>query len=300
VGGFFAYDRIQNQLDAAKPVVVPDVRGIKELNAVQQVRAKGLEPDVHRQPDAETPLGIVFEQDPGPGNKVDRGNIVTIRVSTGKPKTRVPNVVGRSQAEALQALSDAHLRWNVVSVFSEKESGVVTAQAPKGGQRLVEGSFVRINVSRGSRPVQVPSVIGQPYASAESALRGIGLVVARQEIDSNDPAGNVVSQSPAPGNTAAKGSTVTLQVSKGPQSTALPDVTNQDADSARAALEELKFKVKVVRQDTTDPLEDNVVISQSPDAGTEADPGSTVTLTVGRFVEGPPPPTTPTDTKTTP
>ena len=37
VGGFFAYDRIQNQLDAAKPVVVPHVRGIRELNAVEQV-----------------------------------------------------------------------------------------------------------------------------------------------------------------------------------------------------------------------------------------------------------------------
>ena len=300
VGGFFAYDRIQNQLDAAKPVVVPDVRGLKELQAVQQIRAKGLEPDVHRGPDAETPVGLVAQQDPGPGNKVDRGNIVTLDVSTGKRKTPVPNVVGRSQAEALQALSDASLRWNVVSVFSEKDSGTVTAQAPKGGQRLVEGSVVRINVSKGSKPVQVPSVIGQPYASAESALRGIGLVVARQEVDSADPVDTVVSQSPAPGNTASKGSTVTLQVSKGPQTTALPDVTNQDADSARAALVELKFKVKIVREDTTDPLQDNVVISQTPDAGTEADPGSTVTLTVGRFVEGPPPPTTaPTDTTTT-
>jgi serine/threonine-protein kinase len=296
VGGYFAYDRIQDQLNAAKPVVVPDVRGIKELNAVQQVDGKGLDPEVQRKPDADTPVGLVSSQDPLPGRKVDKGEIVVIVVSTGKPKTRVPNVVGRSQAEALQALSDAHLRWNVVSVFSDRESGTVTGQAPRGGQRLVEGSVVRINVSKGSKPVQVPSVIGQPYESAESSLQGVGFVVARQEVDSNDPAGNVISQSSAPGNTASKGSTVTLQVSKGPQTTALPDVTNQDVDSARAALEALGLKVKVQRQDTDDPLLDNVVISQSPEAGTEAEPKSTVTLTVGRFVEAPPPTTDTTPT----
>jgi eukaryotic-like serine/threonine-protein kinase len=289
VGGFFVYDRIQDQLNAAKPVVVPDVRGIKESNAVQQVSDKGLEPQVQRQPDNETPLGLVSNQDPMPGRKVDKGEIVVIVVSTGKAKTKVPNLVGRSQSEALQALSDAHLRWNVVAVFSDKEVGIVTGQDPQAGERVVEGAVVRINVSKGSKPVQVPNVVGQPYASAESTLQGVGFVVARQEVDSEAPAGNVISQSPAPGNTASKGTTVTLQVSKGPQTTALPDVTNQDVDSATAALEGEGFKVKVVREDTDDPLQDNVVISQSPDAGEEAKPGSTVTLTVGHFVEPPPP-----------
>jgi len=299
VGGFFAYDRIQDQLNAAKPVVVPDVRGIKESNAVQQVSAKGLEPEVQRKPDNETPVGLVSSQDPLPGRKVDKGEIVVIVVSTGKAKTKVPNIVGRSQAEALQALSDAHLRWNVVDVFSDREVGIVTGQDPKAGERVVEGAVVRINVSKGSKPVQVPNVVGQPYASAESTLQGVGFVVARQEVDSEAPAGDVISQSPAPGNTASKGSTVTLQVSKGPQTTALPDVTNQDVDSATAALEQLNFKVKVVREDTNDPLQDNVVISQAPPPGTEAKPGSTVTLTVGRFVEAPPADTTTTGTTAT-
>ena len=302
LGGIFVYERIQDQLAAAQPVVVPDVRGIKESNAVQQVSEKGLDPEVQRKPDNETPVGLVSSQDPLPGRKVDKGEIVVIVVSTGKVKTKVPNVVGRSQAEALQALSDAHLRWNVVDVFSDKESGIVTGQDPKAGQHVVEGAVVRINVSKGSKPVQVPNVVGQPYQSAESTLQGVGFVVARQEVDSEAPTGNVISQSPAPGNTAAKGSTVTLQVSKGPQTTALPDVTNQDVDSATAALEAAGFKVKVVRQDTDDPLQDNVVISQAPEAGTEAKPNSTVTLTVGRFVEATPPPTdtTSTDTTTTP
>ena len=300
VGGIFAYDRIQDQLNAAKPVVVPDVRGIPETNAVQQLLAKGLEPDVQRLPDAETALGLVAEQDPLPGRKRDKGDIVTIKVSTGPPRTRVPNVVGQGVAQALQELSDANLRAHVVEINSDKPEGTVTGQAPKPGERLVEGARVRINVSKGPAPVQVPSVIGQPYESAQSQLQGIGFVVAREEVESTDPAGQVVNQSPAPGNTARKGSTVTLQVSKGPQTLPLPDVTNQDADSASAQLEQAGYKVKVVDEPTDDPLLDNVVISQTPDAGAELEPGKTVTLTVGRFQEAPPPADTTGTTTTTP
>jgi serine/threonine-protein kinase len=288
VGGFFAWDRIQDQLDAARPVVVQDFVGIRELNAVQQIRSSGLEPEVRRVPDAETEKGFVFEQDPNPGNRIDRGNIVTILVSAGKPLTRVPTVVGETEAEALQAMSDADLRWNVVEINSDRAEGTVTATAPKAGERVVEGTRVRINVSIGPRPVSIPNVVGQPVQSAESQLQGVGFAVATRGVDSDRPEGEVVSQSPSAGQTARKGSTVTLEVSRGPQTTPLPDVTNQDVDNATAILEDAGFAVDVVRVDTDDPLEDNVVIGQEPPAGEEIEPGSAVTLTVGRFVEVPP------------
>jgi beta-lactam-binding protein with PASTA domain len=108
-------------------------------------------------------------------------------------------------------------------------------------------------------------------------------------VDDEQPKGTVISQSPAGGETARKGSTITLRVSKGPATTPLPDVTNQDADTATATLEDAGFKVRVQRQDTDDPLLDNVVIDQTPAAGEEVKPGATITLTVGRFVESTPP-----------
>jgi beta-lactam-binding protein with PASTA domain len=64
------------------------------------------------------------------------------------------------------------------------------------------------------------------------------------------------------------------------------------------------FKVTVVRQDTDDESLDGLVMSQDPAGSAQADPKSTVTITVGTYV--PPPdvttpttPTTPTDTTTT-
>ncbi len=290
VGGFFAYDRIQDQLNEARPVVVPDVRGLEEVRAVEQINSEGLEPEVRRVPDSEVEEGFVIRQDPGAGNRVDRGNIVVIDVSSGKPRTRVPRVVGQTVAEALQALSDASLRANVVNVFSDRPSGIVTGQSPGAGELLVEGSRVRINVSQGSRPITVPSVLGQPVESAESQLRGVGFAVVQSPVEDDQPAGTVIGQSPAGGETARKGSTITLRVSEGPQTAEIPDVRNQDADTASATLEEAGFQVRIQREDTDDPLLDNVVIEQAPAAGEEAEAGTTITLTVGRFVETTPPP----------
>ena len=65
----------------------------------------------------------------------------------------------------------------------------------------------------------------------------------------------------------------------------MPDVTNQDADSARAALEDLEFKVEDRQRGHGRPAAGQRRDLAESRAGTEAEPGSTVTLTVGRFVE---------------
>ena len=302
VGGVFAYQQLQDQLSASEPVTVPDVEGIIESLAVNQIEAEGLQANVRREPRSDTPIGIVAEQDPEPPNRIEKGNFVTIVVSTGKPKTRVPGVVGRSRDDAVVALRDADLTPRVVEINSERPTNTVTAQSPRAGTTLVEGSIVRINVSIGPKPIAVPSVVGVAYESAASQLQGIGFGVARTDVESNEPAGIVVGQNPNAGASAGKGSTITLQVSEGPTTSAIPDVTSQQADQARSQLEGSGFRVRVMPQDTEDPLSDGNVISQDPPGGQEAKPGTTVTIFVGRLVEPPPPTTdtTPTQTDTGP
>ena len=148
---------------------------------------------------------------------------------------------------------------------------------------------MRINVSIGPKPIAVPSVIGVAYESAASQLQGIGFGVARTNVESDEPAGIVVGQDPNAGASRAKGSTITLQVSEGPTTSAIPDVTSQQEDQARSQLEGSGFRVRVVPQDTEDPLSDGNVISQDPPGGQEAKPGTTVTIFVGRLLEPPPP-----------
>jgi serine/threonine-protein kinase len=143
---------------------------------------------------------------------------------------------------------------------------------------------VRINVSKGPAQVGVPPVVGLPYEEANSRLQGAGFAVSRRDVDSNEPAGTVVRQDPDANEFATKGSTVTVFVSKGPKTTAVPDVTSQDRETAEATLRASGFKVKVVEQDTADETQDNIVLDQKPAGNEQAKPGATVTITVGRFV----------------
>ena len=296
IGGWLLYDNIRDQIDANEPVAVNIYTGILEQKAVALIDADGFEHNVRRLPNADVQPGYVYQQDPEPGTKQPRGSIVTILVSSGKPKVTVPSLVGKSRDAAVAELTRLQLEPNVVQVSSSQQANQVTAQNPKPGVVVVAGSSVRINVSSGPKPVAVPSVIGQSYDSAAAQLQSAGFTVGRVDVDSDQPAGQVVDQSPPGNSTASNGSSVTLSVSKGPTTVTVPDVSLQTVAGARATLRAAGFKVSVVRQDTDDESLDGLVMSQDPGGNTQADPKSVVTLTVGQFV---PPPDVTTETTST-
>jgi beta-lactam-binding protein with PASTA domain/predicted Ser/Thr protein kinase len=289
VGGWFAYQALQDQLSAAKPVAVPDVKGLEEQLAVNNIREAGLKELVQREANSDgVKEGIVAEQDPQPGDRTEKGNFVTIVVSTGPPKTRVPDVVGQSRDQAVSDLVNAGLKANVVQVNSLEPVNTVLATAPQAGTELVEGSTVRVNVSKGPKPIAVPNVIGSAFESAQSTLQGAGFAVAREDVEDPAAAGTVVGQSPAAGTQQSKGSVITLQVSSGPKTSQVPDVTSQTEADARAQLQESGFEVQVVEEIVDDESLDGRVLSQDPEGGNDADQGTTVVIVVGRFE---PPPT---------
>ena len=300
VGGYFLYQNVREQIDESKPVAVDDYEGNTEPQAVQRITADGFKAKVQRRPSATVPVKIVFDQQPDPGTRLAKGSIVTIVVSTGKPTVVVPNVRGDTQQDAIETLVSRGLDPNVVPINSPEAEGTVTAQDPAPGLTVVAGTTVRINVSRGPKPVGVPSVIGLFYDQAAAQLQAAGFAVRRApDVDSDQPQNIVVDQSP-PGNaTAPNGSTVTLTVSKGPLTEAVPDVTGSDAPTARTTLQAAGFKVSTTRQDTEDPSLEGVVISQDPAGGFQAKPGAVVTLFVGNYVAPPTTETTPTDTTPT-
>jgi len=284
VGGWFAWQELESRLNAAKPVAVPDVVGSVERLAVTQIREAGLKELVERRSnDDGVQQGIVFEQDPQPGDRTERGNFVTIVVSTGPSKVRVPDVVGERRDQAVSELTQAGLEPNVIAINSLQPVDTVLATAPKAGTEVIVGTAVRVNVSKGPKPIAVPNVIGTPFESAESALQGAGFAVAREDVDAEDPEGVVVGQNPAAGTQQGKGSVITLQVSRGPQTSQVPDVTSLSEEDATAQLTQSGFEVQAVEEivDTEDL--DGRVLSQDPEGGTEADQGTTVVIVVGGF-----------------
>jgi len=173
---------------------------------------------------------------------------------------------------------------SVFHVYSSQSPDTVTGQNPPPNSRAFWNTKVRINVSQGVRQIEIPNVVGQPYASARSALLGAGLNATQTLVDSNQPANTVVAQSPAAGTRVGSGTTVTLSVSRGSTATTpVPDVSNQDEPTAKAILTGSGFKVKVVKQAVTDPGEQGIVVNQQPGGGTSAPAGATVTIFVGDY-----------------
>jgi serine/threonine-protein kinase len=278
---WFAYTKIQDQLNSSKTVPVPNVVPLEESLAVQKIHNANLVPQVIRVNSDSTKQGLVIDQTPDPGTHVAKNTTVTIHVSKGPPQVPVPDVVGKSQADAVSALTAAGLKANVHSVHSSKPPDTVTAQDPQAGTKVLKGSRVRINISSGPQPVSVPYVVGLSFDQASAQLQSAGFAVARKNVDSNQPKDTVVAEQPT--GTAAPGATITLSVSRGPKQSTVPDVTNQDQQSATSTLQAAGFKVNVVKQDVQDPGLDGIVLSQSPTGGTKAPQGSTVTITVGQL-----------------
>ncbi|HEU0304163.1 MAG TPA: Stk1 family PASTA domain-containing Ser/Thr kinase [Gaiellaceae bacterium] len=302
VASYYVYERIADQIGGADLVSVPFVEGKLQSLAVKEIRGAGLVPQVRRRPNEAIPVGKVFDQEPGGGERVEKDSRVIIVVSSGKAKTTVPEVVGMSRDEAVATLTGAGLKVSVAEVYSEQDPGTVTAQNPGPGTRLAIGETVNINVSRGVKQVSVPGVVGESLDAAIAAIEDAGFVAGSPVFENSDrPENEVIAQDPAGGTLQRPGTTIVLTVSKGPAQVEVPDVEGLDLATARATLRGAGFKVSVVRADTDLIEEDGIVLSQSPAGGIEADPKSTVTLTVGRFVEPPPTetePTFPTDTTT--
>jgi beta-lactam-binding protein with PASTA domain/predicted Ser/Thr protein kinase len=285
IGGYLAFSKIQDELAAARPVSVPPVEGMFVSLARERIVDAGLRPRVIRRPNREIAVGRVFDQAPDAGEKLDRGNTVTIFVSTGRPRVAVPDVVGLQVEDARALIEERGLDVREVAVYSTKPVGEVTGQRPRAETRLVEGSDVRINVSQGPRPVEVPDVVGLSFQDAAAELIDAGFTVVRLDVDSNEPEGTVIDQEPAGTDPQPPGTRVTLTVSRGPTTTAVPDVAGLEREDALATLRNAGFRPLVQQQDTAFEDEDGIVLAQDPLGGTQAPRGTTVLITVGRLLE---------------
>jgi hypothetical protein len=128
-----------------------------------------------------------------------------------------------------------------------------------------------------STQIELPEVVGSAYADAETTLKDAGLTVERQDVASSEVPETVVAQDPVAGATVEPNSTVTLSVSQA--QVELPNVVQQDVETAKTTLEDLGLIVEVSPQEVVDPSQDGVVLQQSLVG--EAQAGATITLTVG-------------------
>ena len=221
-----------------------------------------------------------------PSDTARRGDVVTLVLSAGPRQVEIPGVVGESRQAAVQMIQQADLESEVRRVFHEQvPQGQVVSASPSPGTTVDEASTVELVISKGRRPIDVPSVVGLPRDQAEAALDDVGLRAEVADTTYHDevPAGAVVSQDPGPdGGPLHTGDTVELVISDGPEPFELPDVRGEKEDKAVEMLEKLGLEVQVTYQQTFFGFGRGLVGDQSPEPGTMMVPGETVRLVVGR------------------
>jgi serine/threonine-protein kinase len=257
---------------------VPSVIGSSQKHATSVLKDAGFEVKTHKVSSDEK-KGLVVAQDPRAGDRVDEGSVIDLAVSGGPPEELVPSVVGLPEDQARQELNSRGFKVTIDETPSTKiKKGLAVKTSPAESTSAPKGARVRLFISSGPPPVTVPSVIGQDKNDARKQLEEAGFSVSVSRTFSDAPKNEVVTQSPAAGTEVDKGSQVTITVSKGQEQVAIPDVVGMDVKSARAALRGAGFKVTTVKEPT--PGGQNTVTSQTPDAGSKADKGSEVTITV--------------------
>jgi eukaryotic-like serine/threonine-protein kinase len=264
---------------------VPNVVDKRAENATQILQREGFEVNIVPLQSDTVEEDRVAGQDPAPGEDAEVGSEVTINVSTGPGEALIPLVQGLPVDEATDQMRDAGFRTERSNEYSDtvKKNRVIET-SPAEGESVRKGSTVTLVVSRGKEKTAIPDVVGQPQDQAEAALGDAGFQVGTQEQEDADAEpGTVLAQDPPAGTQAAAGTRVTLTLATAPAQVEVPDVVEEERDAARQALEDAGFTVRVVDEPVDTPDEDGFVTGQDPGAGEMAEPGSRVTITVGRF-----------------
>ncbi len=273
---------------------VPDVTGKQLEFAISQLERKGFDVGEEKFVERQAAKNTVLEQDPLPGSAEEDCSFITLfcskptvdlTVSAGPGSGQVPSTAGLAAAVATEKLEDASFEVSVQRVNSSSvEEGLVIFSEPRGGDSATHGSTVTIFVSRGPKLTKVPVLVGTQRRVAVQQIRGRGLTPSVSEEEGSSPAGEVISQSPSAGTEVEPGSTVSIVVSSGKEEEVAkaPNVIGKERREAVEAIRAAGLTPSVEEEETEVQGQIGRVIDQFPPPGRELEPGTTVTITVGR------------------
>ena len=253
-GGYFLFSALQKDSYA-----IPDLIGVDQGEATNLVTEFKWEIVVVEEANEELPVGAVIRTDPETGKKLETGKALTFVVSTGPPPVPLPELNGLDAATALATLTDGGLVLGVETPeYSEDvPAGVIIrwtiSSQPTlvAGQEVIKGTAVDTFVSQGPAPRVVPDLTGMSIDSATTALTDLQLTINRGDDQfSIVAAGGVATQSPAAGESLARGTAVTVAISKGPDLVAVPQLGTLKFDKVGPALEAAGFVLGTVSGNT--------------------------------------------------
>jgi len=268
-------------------VDVPRVTGLQLADARERLDKAGFDTVEVERERSFAEVDRVLRQDPDAGEASAQEDTVTLFVSDGPGKVRVPSVRNTPQERAIKDLDKVGLKVTADPMPSDTvKKGFAIGTSPRAGAEVDRGARIRLFVSSGPERITVPDVVGVTRETAESRITGLGLEVT-VETEETDEAqdGEVLRQTPEGGTQADRGDEVTIVVAQEPEQVSVPNVEGLSQADAVAALRDAGLQPSVRERATEDEAEDGTVLEQRPAAGTDVDAGDSVILIVGVFEE---------------
>ena len=203
-----------------KEIIVPDVSGMSEDEAQEKLTDAGFKPISEFQYDDNVAEGNVISTTPAANSKAAKDTQVKMIVSKGAQKKTVPDVRGKSEADARSEIQAAGLTVGSTSTQHDDSvaKGNVISQSVTPGKKVSAGTAVNLVLSSGSDKVSIQNFAGKDEEELLSWASQNGLNASKQkdEYSSNYEEGTIISMSPASGS-VSKGSTITYVLSRGPK-----------------------------------------------------------------------------------
>jgi beta-lactam-binding protein with PASTA domain/predicted Ser/Thr protein kinase len=155
----------------------------------------------------------VIDTRPAAGQELEKGQTVTLLVSSGKERVAVPKVTGLTEDEARSTLEAlGFLVSSTDTETTDQEAGTVLTQTPAANAKLAKGGKVALTVAKAPAKVDVPDVTGQGRLEATQALQNAGFTVQQTTQTTSDRTQDLHVISQDPSGKAKKGSSVTITV----------------------------------------------------------------------------------------
>ena len=180
------------------------------------------------------------------GGGVSKNGTVFVTISKGQERIKVPELLGLTLDAATAALAKLNLKvGSTTKAFSPNvDLDLIISSNPPAGSDAKKDSLISLTVSKGIQQISLTSFVGMTSDQALNDLTELGAeVVTKYAYSDSVQVGYVISQSPDGSSPVAKGTKVTLVVSKGPSSVIVPNVKSLSKDQAITILENLGLKI---------------------------------------------------------
>ena len=263
---------------------IPSIIGATNAEAIRTMEQFGLKVKVRKSTfDELVPKGKIITMSPPAGTRLAEGETISVILSKGPERYKVPNLEGKNISQASVALANQKLVvGKTVEQFDAKvPKNQIISVNPEPGTLVKKNTEVNLVISKGEELVALTNYVGKSSEQALNELTDSGFKVSQKEAFSETyPIGVVIEQNP---NSAeiAKGGTVTLLISKGPEQVKVPSgVSKLELDKAIRLLEDYGFSVKVLKPAKVAKGKKLFVIKVSPTEGALVKPNSVITIEV--------------------